>query len=74
MTYIFMGFCLCIGVVAYASIGLLFLAVLPFELFRTIATMGDTEDYWRAIWLWPIYLVVNFLLWCITKIDKFMEE
>ena len=68
MKYILMAFSLCFGA------GLYLIAILPFGLFEDIKESGSAEDVWMTMVMWPVYLVVNALMWCIEKIDKMMEE
>ena len=35
---------------------------------------GDKDTLLGLAVLWPVYLVIGALLWCIEKIDKMMED
>ena len=74
MKYILMAFGLCFGASLYFAVGLALIAIVPFGLFEEIKESGNSEDVWMAMVLWPIYLLVNLLMWCVEKIDKMMEE
>ena len=74
MKYILMAFGLCFGASLYLSIGLILIAAAPIDIFEAVAETGNVDDYWMAMVLWPVYLVIGALLWCIEKIDGIMEE
>lgn len=74
MKYILMAFGLCFGASLYFAVGLILIAIVEFGLFEEIKESGNADDVWMAMVLWPVYLVVNALLWCIEKIDGMMEE
>lgn len=74
MKYILMAFGLCFGACLYFAIGLILIAAAPIDIFEGVAETGNVDDYWMAMVLWPVYLVIGALLWCIEKIDKMMEE
>ena len=74
MKYILMAFGLCFGASLYLAVGLILIAILPSGLFEEIKESGNIEDVWMAMVLWPVYLVIGALLWCIEKIDRMLEE
>lgn len=74
MKYILMAFGLCFGACLYLAVGLILIAAAPIDIFEAVAESGYVDDYWMAMVLWPVYLVIGALQWCIDKIDKLMEE
>ena len=71
--YGLVGFGICLGISTYLAIGLLLLAVAPFDLFDEIADTEDQAAYWVALIMWPFLLILSIVLWIIERIESALD-